>query len=406
MFNGVNVIPNPSENSGGSTNPANYKIVDYGTVITTASARNPYGSIFCDGTVVTKAAYPDLYLAIGQVYQYQSNVGTTYFNASTDFVVPNLMNALSFPTYSTLIFPTGGSNFSQLISLTGGSNNVTLTSSNVPSHSHALTNNGSQYTGGGSVTAVQANFVTASGNTGAAIYNSAGTIVVASGATPTTVNVRNAYNNLASLIRATYVIPSSYQLGYVNFTNANNQFFMTCAVGSLPTPSFIAIPAIMPTGSFTILQTMNNLAAAFGNALVTKGYTGATGSVITNKYSYNNVGNWVCKMSVPPVTAPGGSGLSNFLGYVGITFAANTSNTTYTGTIPYSVLDATALTLGFQTRQQANAPDFTEELWGTGGNSPAVYDYIYAPNPMQIYWGSIGDGTISASQFASVINNF
>lgn len=406
MFNGVNVIPNPSENSGGTTNPANYKILDYGSIITTASARNPFGSIFCDGTVVTKAAYPDLYLAIGQVYQYQSNALTTYFSASTDFVVPNLMNTSSFPTYSTLIYPSGTSNFSQLTNLNGGSNNVTLNASNVPSHSHGLTNNGSQYTGGGSVTAVQATYTATSGNTGTAIYNSAGTIVVAAGATPTTVNVRNAYNNFASLIRATYVVPSSYQLGYVNFTNANNQFFMTCAVGALPTPSFIAFPAILPTGSFTILQTMNNLAAAFGNALVTRGYTGATGVVKTNQYSYNNVANWVCKMNVPPVNAPTGSGLSNFLGYVGITFAANTPNTTYTGTIPYSVLDATALTLGFQTRQQANGPDFTEELWGTGGGTPATYDYIYAPNPMQVYWGSIGDGTISAAQFPTVINTF
>ena len=411
-FCSVDVIPNPSDSgSGGNTSLNDYLIQPYGTVIQSASGRNPYGYLMCDGEIYSKDLYPDLQTALGQVYQYQSNVGSLgTFDPVYDFVIPNLMDASTAVTYKTLLFNGGTSNFSQPGALTGGANTVVLNASNVPSHSHALTNNTLTYTAAGAITAVQATTGTVSGQTGTGIYNSSGTLVVAGGAAATAVDIRNSYNSLASLIRSSYTVPSTYVPGYVNFTSANNQFYFIYAAGStVSTATLYACPVSLPTGAYTALQVMNNLAIAFKNALISEGYVSATGNVIANNYSTNRVGNWVCKMNVPPVAQ---SGLLSFLGFCGMGFSSTAPSykaVTYHGaTISNAILDATATTLGFFTRQYSTSYVTNQSyLWGTGGTlGTQKNDYIYSPKPLNFYFGSVADGTMTINTIPNVINSF
>lgn len=82
----------------------------------------PDGYLVCDGSAVSRSAFQNLYNTIGTLW------GTG--DGSTTFNLPNLIGR--FPVGSSTV-PVGSS---------GGSDQVTLTVSNLPSHSHSVTDPG------------------------------------------------------------------------------------------------------------------------------------------------------------------------------------------------------------------------------------------------------------------------
>jgi microcystin-dependent protein len=89
------------------------------------AANVPSGYLPCDGRSLSAAAYPNLYAAIG----------TTWGGSGGNFNLPNLAD-------STLV----GSSGSAAVGVTGGSNTTTLSISNLPAHSHAVTDTGHTHT--------------------------------------------------------------------------------------------------------------------------------------------------------------------------------------------------------------------------------------------------------------------
>lgn len=405
MATSGNLVPyllgNPfgtSGNSNNNTDLTDYKIQPYGDVDFSASARNPLGYLICTGEVYSQSLYPDLYLAIGNQYSAQSNTGSKSFNSTYDFVIPNLMNQGTFVTASAIIQSGASSNFTNDV-LTGGASSVSLTPANIASHKHDTTIVGNGLGSASGAISTSAPPTSGTSLTTGVIYNNAGTSVTNAGSNGSAFSIINPYNSLNAIIRATYTIPSTYQLGKVNFTNSNNQFYMIGAFGSLPTPTVYAMNSTLPVGSFTVPQTMSNIVIAMSNTLVAYGYNPYTASLLN--YNVNSVGNWVCKINLSALTGTGTFG--SFVSYAGIDFSGLITGVNYsTATnVPNATLDATATMLGFFTRQ----PGTTSNA-GTWNTNIHNADYVYSPKPMNIYWGSIADGTITSSQFPNTSNSF
>ena len=168
-----NVAPNPSETAGG---------LPIGTIVQFGSSNAPTGWLLCDGSSISKTTYAALFNVIGTTYGSGSN--------ATLFLLPNTTNRTI----------RGGGTTGQV----GGNDTVTLTISNVPPHSHGLTQNGSNFTGGGTISSVQPSTVNNQVYTGGDILSpGATTVITASGSSPTAVTVTNPYVYIPSIIKYT-----------------------------------------------------------------------------------------------------------------------------------------------------------------------------------------------------------
>lgn len=167
-----NVAPNPSDAS-----PS----LPIGSIIQFGSATAPAGWLLCDGSAVSRTNYASLYNVIGTLY----GVG----NGTTTFNLPNT-------TGKTIRGGTGAGGV-------GGADSYTLATANIPSHSHFVTQNGSSFTGGGSISSLQpANSGSPNNFVGGAILSpDSTTIVTASGGTPGPYSVINPFVTIPSIIK-------------------------------------------------------------------------------------------------------------------------------------------------------------------------------------------------------------
>ena len=113
--------------------------VNTGIVVPWGSAVIPSGFLECNGQAVSQATYAALFAVIGTTY---GNPGGGNFNVPdlTDRTVVNKSNTKS-------LAQTGGANtVTPTGNISGSTGSTTLTSSQIPSHSHALRLSGNQVT--------------------------------------------------------------------------------------------------------------------------------------------------------------------------------------------------------------------------------------------------------------------
>ena len=100
--------------------------VPVGAVMPYAGASAPDGFVFCDGSSLNKAAYPDLFAAIGGAY----GSGATTFN------VPDLRGRMPIGVGD------GPSTSNRTLGQQGGVETVTLTPATIPAHNHDVSGAG------------------------------------------------------------------------------------------------------------------------------------------------------------------------------------------------------------------------------------------------------------------------
>lgn len=132
--------------------------VPMGAIMPYAGASAPYGYLLCDGSEVEKSKFPDLFDAIGTLYN-----GTTSLNGVNTFRLPdlrgrfalgkdNMDNGGTVPNSLGGYIDAGGGNIDRvpdtkadILGEGAGSSSVALTLSNLPDHEHSLQNSGVQY---------------------------------------------------------------------------------------------------------------------------------------------------------------------------------------------------------------------------------------------------------------------
>ena len=132
--------------------------VPMGAIMPYAGASAPYGYLFCDGSEVEKSKFPDLFDAIGTLYN-----GAATLNGVNTFRLPdlrgrfalgkdNMDNGGTVPNALGGYIDGGGGNIDRvpdtkadILGEGAGSSSVALTLSNLPDHEHSLQNSGVQY---------------------------------------------------------------------------------------------------------------------------------------------------------------------------------------------------------------------------------------------------------------------
>jgi microcystin-dependent protein len=132
--------------------------VPMGAIMPYAGASAPYGYLFCDGSEVEKSKFPDLFDAIGTLYN-----GAITLNGVNTFRLPdlrgrfalgkdNMDNGGTVPNALGGYIDGGGGNIDRvpdtkadILGEGAGSSSVALTLSNLPDHEHSLQNSGVQY---------------------------------------------------------------------------------------------------------------------------------------------------------------------------------------------------------------------------------------------------------------------
>ena len=132
--------------------------VPMGGIMPYAGANAPYGYLFCDGSEVEKSKFPDLFDAIGTLYN-----GAATLNGVNTFRLPdlrgrfalgkdNMDNGGTVPNALGGYIDAGGGNIDRvpdtkadILGEGAGSSSVALTLGNLPDHEHSLQNSGVQY---------------------------------------------------------------------------------------------------------------------------------------------------------------------------------------------------------------------------------------------------------------------
>ena len=105
-----------------------------------ATASAPTGYLLCTGTAVSRTTYAALFAVIGTTFG--AGDGSTTFN---------------LPNYSG-VMPIGA-NVTYALGSTGGSATTTLTTSNLPSHSHTITDNGHSHSPAMNISSIGLSYV-------------------------------------------------------------------------------------------------------------------------------------------------------------------------------------------------------------------------------------------------------
>lgn len=98
-----------------------------GMVVQFAAASSPTGWLLCDGSLVLKSLYPDLWTLLGSTY------GTP---TSTEFYLPDLRGRIAVGLDNMGGSDAGRLSVANTIGGTGGTEKHTLTTSEMPSHTH------------------------------------------------------------------------------------------------------------------------------------------------------------------------------------------------------------------------------------------------------------------------------
>lgn len=109
----------------------NYILVPAGTIVQSAAINTPDGWLTCNGALLNKIAYSDLFAAIGNLYG----------GAPTDlsFNLPDMLGRVGVGAIGAGLRP-GLSE--RLMGTSGGAETHTLTTSEMPSHSHGVSDPG------------------------------------------------------------------------------------------------------------------------------------------------------------------------------------------------------------------------------------------------------------------------
>ncbi len=105
----------------------NYVLVPAGTIIMSAAVNAPNGWLQCDGTLLAKIDYPDLWLAIGNTY--------TDISSGTHFKVPDMQGRCPVGSGS------GSGLSARSLGASGGEEAHTLSVGELPGHTHSGTTN-------------------------------------------------------------------------------------------------------------------------------------------------------------------------------------------------------------------------------------------------------------------------
>jgi microcystin-dependent protein len=171
-----NVAPNPSDTQAGG--------LPVGTIVQYAAVPAPSGWLNCDGSAISRTTYAALFSVIGTTYGAGDTVST--------FNIPDT-RARQIRGVGTSGIGLGG---------TGGADSVTLLIGNIPPHSHGVQQNGSLFTGGGTISSLQPN-PSAVGNyvDGAIRQPNSTTIVTTAVQSPAAVTIVNPFINITSIIK-------------------------------------------------------------------------------------------------------------------------------------------------------------------------------------------------------------
>lgn len=112
----------------------NYILIPYGTIIQSAAVSVPDGWLNCNGAVVLRTTYPNLFDAIGYTYS------TSFSGSDLSFNVPDLQGRVAVGAGA------GVGLTSRNLGSKGGEENHTLTVSEMPSHNHGVTDPGHSHT--------------------------------------------------------------------------------------------------------------------------------------------------------------------------------------------------------------------------------------------------------------------
>lgn len=169
--------------------PADGRVIPPGTIVMTGRSTAPAGWLVCNGAEVDRTLYAGLFAAIGLTFG--SGNGTTTFN------LPDMRGRVAAGVgtgtgggASGTGAPTGGTALAA-VALAGwfGTNDVTLTSSQIPAHTHPITDPGHAHNvsmthgDGGSITTervlrdANSNGATSSNSPGAAVSTTTGITV-------------------------------------------------------------------------------------------------------------------------------------------------------------------------------------------------------------------------------------
>jgi microcystin-dependent protein len=108
----------------------NYVLIPAGTVIQSAAINVPTGWLNCDGNLISRTTYPDLFSAIGY----------TYGGSDASFNLPDLRGRACIGVGQ------GAGLTNRALGSTGGSETHTLISDEMPSHNHGITDPGHTHT--------------------------------------------------------------------------------------------------------------------------------------------------------------------------------------------------------------------------------------------------------------------
>lgn len=374
-----------------------------------ASMRNPFGYVTCDGEVFSKTAYPDLYLAIGNGYDGNGcNKNPWCFDYQTefDFIVPNYNTYNGQTLYK---FPTGSPislfDLSQnvLQGVNGGAQSVTLDVSNIPQHEH-------QYFQAGGIGGLAGGTATFAGGTfnvgaytGSVIYDSNNNVIVND--KPAEFSILPTFMRFNMLLRSDELY-SSARPGYTTFTTANNKFWMVLLTytGNLPSPEpedFSAFAISLPTGNYTRPQVLSNIVKSIKSDINAYGLSNVNVTQCDlSGYAITPQGQWTAKiqMSYNPDAVD--------VAYGNISFVYGGYANVY-GSITQDILDRTADTLGFFTRSyNPGSNGFISSSNYNFNNYGGALSYIVPPKAMKINWnGSIANNDFNLSLFSN-INTF
>ena len=119
-----NSIPTNSP-KGSSFEPIKTPIIPTGIIEMFAGSVAPIGWLICDGSIVSRVAFSDLFKIIGTTY----GVG----NSNSTFTLPDMRGRLPIGVGS------GSSLTTRALAATFGAETATLAETNLPSHTHATT---------------------------------------------------------------------------------------------------------------------------------------------------------------------------------------------------------------------------------------------------------------------------